>query len=123
MVRRPELLKQPLKLVLLSLGCPGHLLSLGQPGRRSCISVASVLFVTSVAENGYGSPLVGAGRRDCSAKRGVDGGQPGVWGAGLPPISPSHRPLTQLKLQCVNLVLQVEPPTVLLLCTLQQVPH
>lgn len=38
-------------------------------------------------------------------------------------ISPSHRPLTQLKLQCVNLVLQVEPPTVLLLCTLQQVPH
>lgn len=27
-----ELLKQPLELVLLSLGCPGHLLSLGQPG-------------------------------------------------------------------------------------------
>lgn len=38
-------------------------------------------------------------------------------------ISPSHRPLTQLKLQGVNLVLQVEPPTVLLLRALQQVPH
>lgn len=68
-------------------------------------------------------PLVGAGRRDCSAKRewmagSLESGVPG------PPASspPSHRPLTQLKLQCVNLVLQVEPPTVLL-CTLQQVPH
>lgn len=31
--------------------------------------------------------------------------------------------LTQLQFQCVDLVLQVEPPTVLLLCALQQAPH
>lgn len=75
--------------------------------------------------NGYGSPLKGRrghGRKALSAQ--PTGAQdeslrPKEWC----PLSPCDTTLTKLEFQCVNLVLQVQAATVLLLCTLEQAPH